>query len=160
VVRNGHAEPRQVLTSAGALPVRAPRVNDKRVDEATGERQRFSSAILPAWCRKSPKITEVLLLLERVGQVVAKLFGRRFGVVVDVCHFVDPSVGGVAALGGHGAQGCGKHGACTARCAIVAWSSAGRPARFAREMMVVGQHSHAGPARGGRGDPEGEAPAP
>jgi putative transposase len=47
VVRNGHAEPRQVLTSAGAVPVRAPRVNDKRVDETTGERQRFSSAILP-----------------------------------------------------------------------------------------------------------------
>ena len=63
VVRNGHAEPRQVLTSAGAVAVRAPRVNDKRVDETTGGRKRFSSAILPAWCRKSPKITEVLPLL-------------------------------------------------------------------------------------------------
>jgi transposase-like protein len=63
VVRNGHAVPRQVLTSAGAVPVQAPRVNDKRVDEATGERRRFASAILPAWCRKSPKITEVLPLL-------------------------------------------------------------------------------------------------
>src|SRR6266849_1687501 len=63
VVRNGHAEPRQVLTSAGAIEVVAPRVNDKRVDEATGERQRFTSAILPPWCRKSPKINEVLPLL-------------------------------------------------------------------------------------------------
>src|SRR6266511_5778394 len=36
VVRNGHATPRQVLTSSGAVEVRAPRVNDKRVDEATG----------------------------------------------------------------------------------------------------------------------------
>src|SRR5881227_1579736 len=63
VVRNGHAVPRQVLTSAGAVAVRAPRVNDKRVDEATGERRRFASVILPAWCRKSPKITEVLPLL-------------------------------------------------------------------------------------------------
>jgi len=63
VVRNGHAEERQLLTSAGAVTVRAPRVNDKRVDEATGERQRFASAILPAWCRKSPKITELLPLL-------------------------------------------------------------------------------------------------
>lgn len=63
VVRNGHAKPRQVLTSAGAVEVVAPRVNDKRVDETTGERRRFSSAILPAWCRKSPKITEVLPLL-------------------------------------------------------------------------------------------------
>jgi len=63
VVRNGHAVPRQVLTSAGAVQVSAPRVNDKRVDEATGERRRFASAILPAWCRKSPKVTEVLPLL-------------------------------------------------------------------------------------------------
>jgi transposase-like protein len=63
VVRNGYADERQVLTSAGAVGVRAPRVNDKRVDETTGERRRFSSAILPAWCRKSPKITEVLPLL-------------------------------------------------------------------------------------------------
>jgi len=63
VVRNGHARPRQVLTSAGAVEVAAPRVNDKRIDEATGERQRFASAILPAWCRKSPQISEVLPLL-------------------------------------------------------------------------------------------------
>jgi transposase-like protein len=63
VVRNGRAQPRQVLTSAGAVQVVAPRVNDKRVDEVTGERKRFASAILPAWCRKSPKINEVLPLL-------------------------------------------------------------------------------------------------
>jgi transposase-like protein len=63
VVRNGHAVPRQVLTSSGAVEVRAPRVNDKRVDEVTGQRRRFASVILPAWCRKSPKITEVLPLL-------------------------------------------------------------------------------------------------
>ncbi|MGW6505129.1 IS256 family transposase [Nonomuraea angiospora] len=63
VVRNGHHEPQTVLTSAGAIEVRAPRVNDKRVDAATGERQRFASAILPPWCRKSPAITEVLPLL-------------------------------------------------------------------------------------------------
>jgi transposase-like protein len=63
VVRNGHAVPRRVLTSAGAIEVTAPRVNDKRTDETTGERRRFSSAVLPAWCRKSPKINEVLPLL-------------------------------------------------------------------------------------------------
>ena len=63
VVRNGFHDPREVATAAGAVPVRAPRVNDKRVDEATGERVRFSSAILPAWCRKSPQVAEVLPLL-------------------------------------------------------------------------------------------------
>jgi transposase-like protein len=63
VVRNGYARPREVLTSSGAVEVVAPRVNDKRVDAVTGERRRFSSAILPPWCRKSPKINEVLPLL-------------------------------------------------------------------------------------------------
>ncbi len=63
VVRNGSHQPREVLTSAGAIEVTVPRVNDKRTDPATGERQRFSSAILPPWARKTPKITEVLPLL-------------------------------------------------------------------------------------------------
>ena len=63
VVRNGYHQEREVVTAAGAIAVRAPRVNDKRIDEATGERQRFASAILPAWARKSPKVAEVLPLL-------------------------------------------------------------------------------------------------
>ncbi|MFG2563756.1 IS256 family transposase [Streptomyces sp. NPDC048496] len=63
VVRNGFHQPRKVTTAAGAIEVKAPRVNDKRVDEASGERKRFSSAILPPWARKSPKISEVLPLL-------------------------------------------------------------------------------------------------
>jgi transposase-like protein len=36
VVRNGHARQREVLTAAGAIPVRAPRVDDRRVDPASG----------------------------------------------------------------------------------------------------------------------------
>jgi len=63
VVRNGYHQAREVLTSAGAVEVTAPRVNDKRADPVTGERERFSSAILPPWARKTPKITEVLPLL-------------------------------------------------------------------------------------------------
>jgi transposase-like protein len=51
------------VDACGAIEVTAPRVNDKRVDPATGERQRFSSAILPPWARKTPKVTEVLPLL-------------------------------------------------------------------------------------------------
>lgn len=63
VVRNGYHDERAVLTAAGAVPVKAPRVNDKRIDADTGKRCRFSSAILPAWARKSPQMTEVLPLL-------------------------------------------------------------------------------------------------
>jgi putative transposase len=63
VVRNGHARERQVTTVAGSVPVRAPRVNDRRSDPVTGERLRFRSVILPPWCRRSPKVAEVLPLL-------------------------------------------------------------------------------------------------
>ena len=63
VVRNGHAEPRTITTAAGRMEVRAPRVDDRRVDPDTGERQRFRSSILPPWARRSPKVTEVLPLM-------------------------------------------------------------------------------------------------
>lgn len=63
VVRNGHHRPRTVTTAAGPVEVTAPRVNDKRVDAATGGRMRLSSKILPPWCCKSPKVSEVLPLL-------------------------------------------------------------------------------------------------
>ncbi|WP_030762045.1 IS256 family transposase [Streptomyces griseus] len=63
VVRNGYHQPRKVTTAAGTVEAKASRLDDKRADEATGERKRFGSAILPPWCRKSPKIGEVLPLL-------------------------------------------------------------------------------------------------
>jgi len=86
VVRNGYAAPREVLTSSGAVEVVAPRVNDKRVDEATGERMRFSSAILPPWCRKSPKVNEVLPLLYLHG-----LSSNDFGPALE--QFLGTSAG-------------------------------------------------------------------
>jgi putative transposase len=56
VVRNGRAKERKVTVGSGTIRVRAPRVNDKRVDEESGERERFSSRILPAYARRSPKV--------------------------------------------------------------------------------------------------------
>ena len=73
VVRNGKAKERKLTVGSGTLPIRAPRVNDKRVDEA-GERKRFSSRILPAYARRSPKVTEVLPILYLHG-----LSTRDFG---------------------------------------------------------------------------------
>jgi hypothetical protein len=58
VVRNGYHAEREITTAAGAVAVRQPRVNDKRVDPATGERMRFSSASCrpgAASLRRSPK---------------------------------------------------------------------------------------------------------
>jgi transposase-like protein len=63
VTRNGHARARTITTVAGAVEVEAPRVRDRRVDADTGEKKRFKSSIVPPWCRKSPKVAEVLPLL-------------------------------------------------------------------------------------------------
>ena len=62
VVRNGKAPARQLVTGSGTLEVRAPRVNDRRLD-GTGQRHRFTSQILPSYMRKAPKVTEVLPIL-------------------------------------------------------------------------------------------------
>jgi transposase-like protein len=63
VRRNGHAPARQLATGAGQVEVVRPRVDDRRVDPATGERAQFHSVILPRWCRRSPKVAAVLPLL-------------------------------------------------------------------------------------------------
>jgi len=62
VVRNGKAQPRRVTVGSGTMEIAAPRVNDRRVD-AAGDRKRFTSAILPPYMRRSPKVAEVLPIL-------------------------------------------------------------------------------------------------
>jgi len=91
VVRNGHAEPRTITTAAGGVEMRAPRLDDRRVDETTGERQRFRSAIVPPWVRKSPKVAEVLPLMYLHGMssgdfapALAGFFGSAAGLSASV----------------------------------------------------------------------------
>jgi transposase-like protein len=90
VVRNGRAEARTITTAAGPIEVTAPRVNDRRVDDA-GERQRFRSSILTPWARKSPKVTEVLPLMYLHGMssgdfapALAGFFGNAAGLSASV----------------------------------------------------------------------------
>jgi putative transposase len=61
VVRNGRARPRPVLTGVGPVTLTTPRVNDRRVVQ--GVRQKFMSAILPPYVRRSPRVESVLPLL-------------------------------------------------------------------------------------------------
>jgi putative transposase len=63
VRRNGHAPARSIATGVGQVELVRPRVDDRRVDPATGQRLRFQSVILPRWCRRSPKVAAVLPLL-------------------------------------------------------------------------------------------------
>ena len=50
VVRNGFHPPRQLVTGVGKVPVRQPRVDDRR--EGAG----FTSALLPRYARRAPSI--------------------------------------------------------------------------------------------------------
>ncbi len=61
VVRNGTARARPVTTGVGPLTIAAPRVNDRRV--VAGVRHKFTSAILPPYVRRSPRLESVLPLL-------------------------------------------------------------------------------------------------
>jgi putative transposase len=86
VVRNGYATEREVLCGAGSVEVRAPRVNDRRVDD-DGQRRRFKSVILPPYMRRSPKVTEVLPLLYLHGlssgdfvPALEEFFGSQAGL--------------------------------------------------------------------------------
>jgi transposase-like protein len=91
VVRNGRARPRVIATGAGPIEVEAPRVNDKRVEEDTGERCKFTSSIIAPWCRKSPKVSEVLPLMYLhgmssgdFGPALGEFFGSDAGLSASV----------------------------------------------------------------------------
>ena len=57
VVRNGSLPQRTILTGIGPVEVKQPRVQDRRPPE---EREKFSSAILPPYLRKTKSIEELI----------------------------------------------------------------------------------------------------
>ena len=59
VVRNGHCPSREIQTGLGAVEVRRPRVNDRRVDEE-GNRSQFTSKILPPYLRRTKSMEELI----------------------------------------------------------------------------------------------------
>jgi hypothetical protein len=67
VVRNRYHAERELTTAAGC-GAGAGAAGQRQADrEATGQRKRFASAILPAWARRSPRVAEVLPLLDLHG---------------------------------------------------------------------------------------------
>ncbi len=68
VVRNGHAEPRTIVTAAGGIEIQAPRVDDRRIDPETGERWRaVNGSHLVALVRAGAKF-EKGVIVERPNQ--------------------------------------------------------------------------------------------
>ena len=59
VVRNGYARERSLVTGVGTLRVKAPRVEDRRVD-GQGRKFRFTSQILPPYLRRTKSVEELI----------------------------------------------------------------------------------------------------
>ncbi len=57
VVRNGHLPERHLQTPLGAVKVKQPRVRDRRLE---GEREKFTSSILPPYLRRTKALGELL----------------------------------------------------------------------------------------------------
>ena len=62
VVRHGHGPERQVQTGIGPVAVQRVRLRDRGAVE-TGERIRFTSAILPRWARRTRSLDALLPIL-------------------------------------------------------------------------------------------------
>ena len=61
MVRNGYHQERELVTGAGKVPVRQPRVHGRRPTE------RFTSAILPPYLRRTPSIDALIPALYLKG---------------------------------------------------------------------------------------------
>ena len=57
VVRNGHLPQRAITTGVGPVTVKQPRVQDRRPPE---QREKFASAILPPYLRKTRSVEELI----------------------------------------------------------------------------------------------------
>src|SRR5215467_2075226 len=57
VVRNGYLPQRTILTGLGSVEVKQPRVHDRRPPD---EREKFTSAILPPYLRKTKSVEELI----------------------------------------------------------------------------------------------------
>jgi transposase-like protein len=64
VVRNGYLPERKLVTPVGELAVQQPRVHDRRPE---GQRERFSSKLLPPYLRKTKSIEELIPYLYLKG---------------------------------------------------------------------------------------------
>jgi transposase-like protein len=60
-VRNGYLPEREILTGVGPIPVRQPRVDDRKL------RERFTSRILPRYLRRIPSIDNLIPVLYLKG---------------------------------------------------------------------------------------------
>ncbi len=84
LVRNGYHPERTVMTSAGNIRVRIPRVNDRSEGKRQEERLRFHSKLLPPYLRRATEVDEFIPYLYLKGissgdfsDVLSQLLGEE-----------------------------------------------------------------------------------
>lgn len=82
IVRNGYQKSRRLLTGAGPLEIRMPRVNDQALDR--WNEPRFQSSLIPPYLRRTKNLEEFVPLLYLKGistgdfsEVMGKLLGEK-----------------------------------------------------------------------------------
>ena len=87
VVRNGYHPERSVMTSAGNMQVKIPRLNDRREGKSNEERLHFHSKLLPPYLRRSTEVDEFIPYLYLKGissgdfsDVLSQLLGEEVSV--------------------------------------------------------------------------------
>lgn len=87
IVRNGYHPERSVMTSAGNIRVKIPRVNDRREGKSREERLRFHSKLLPPYLRRASEVDEFIPYLYLKGissgdfsDVLSQLLGEEVSV--------------------------------------------------------------------------------
>jgi putative transposase len=65
IVRNGHGTPRKIVTGAGQIEVKTPRVDDRALE--VHREPRFKSSIVPPYLRRTKNIDELLPVLYLKG---------------------------------------------------------------------------------------------
>jgi len=78
VVRNGHLPKRTILSGVGPVEVQQPRVRDRR---GAGEAEKFTSALLPPYLRKTKSLEELIPWLYLKG-VSTGDFSEALGALV------------------------------------------------------------------------------
>jgi transposase-like protein len=66
VVKNGHLPVRDIVTGLGLIPIRQPRIDDRRLRKSKGL-EPFSSSILPRYLRRIPSIDNLIPALYLKG---------------------------------------------------------------------------------------------
>lgn len=83
VARNGHLPMRDIVTGIGLIPIRQPRIDERRLRKSKGT-EPFTSTILPRYLRRIPSIDNLIPALYLKG-ISTGDFPRALEAILGDC---------------------------------------------------------------------------